>query len=84
MLPGTDFGRSPDELYLRLAYVDFDGGKAMEHVGQLDPNAKPESSQVSDFVHVACPNVATGIERVCQWITDLQSRNNNIEDAQYS
>ncbi|MDB2384285.1 aminotransferase class I/II-fold pyridoxal phosphate-dependent enzyme [Endozoicomonas sp.] len=25
LLPGSDFGREPDQLYVRIAYVDFDG-----------------------------------------------------------
>jgi aspartate aminotransferase len=29
MLPGSDFGRQPEELTARIAYVDFDGEKAL-------------------------------------------------------
>jgi len=29
ILPGTDFGRPPEELTARLAYVDFDGARAL-------------------------------------------------------
>ena len=82
MLPGTDFGRAPEELYLRLAYVDFDGGEAMKLVGKcMGPN--PEASQVEEFVQTACPQVALGIDRVCRWMTDLQARHHAV-DTHYS
>jgi aspartate aminotransferase len=34
-LPGTDFGRPPEELTLRLAYVDFDGARAIVAAEQV-------------------------------------------------
>ena len=61
MLPGSDFGRSEDELILRLAYVDFDGAAALQAAG---------SNTVLDeqWLTVHCPRVVRGIQSICSWV----------------
>ena len=61
-LPGSDFGRPPDELTLRIAYVDFDGGAAIEGVAALGDRSPDE-----EFLRAHCPAVLQAIERICQW-----------------
>ena len=60
VLPGSQFGRPPAELTLRIAYVDFDGAKALEQVGALEGQA---------FLDACCPRVVKAIDRMCGWLT---------------
>ena len=63
-LPGSEFGRPEEELSLRLAYVDFDGAKALvacdtEYADkELDKN----------FIEAYCPNVASAMKAISDWI----------------
>lgn len=62
ILPGSSFGRPEEELTARLAYVDFDGARALTQAevtkGDLDEH----------FLRENCPNVLEAIERICQWL----------------
>ncbi|MFQ5709119.1 MAG: pyridoxal phosphate-dependent aminotransferase [bacterium] len=64
ILPGTSFGRMPDELTARIAYVDFDGARALE-AAQQTPRYKVREI---DFLKVYCSNVITAIDRLCEWL----------------
>ncbi len=59
-LPGSCFGRPEEELSLRLAFVDFDGGTALTRA----------ATEVVDeaFVKTHCPRVTTAIERMAEWV----------------
>lgn len=59
-LPGSDFGRSPQELCLRLAYVDFDGAAALAAAdgGAID----------DDFLAKHCDEVIRAIDALCEWV----------------
>ncbi|HEX7046343.1 MAG TPA: aminotransferase class I/II-fold pyridoxal phosphate-dependent enzyme [Gammaproteobacteria bacterium] len=59
-LPGTDFGRPPEDLSLRLAYVDFDGGAALD---ALD-NAHADKA----FLQAHCANTLTAVQAMCDWL----------------
>lgn len=59
MLPGTDFGRPPGELTIRLAYVDFDGAEALAAAGPALDEA---------WLRRHCPRVVDGINRICDWL----------------
>ncbi len=50
VLPGSDFGRPPEELTARLAYVDFDGAAPW-------PPAKPPPPKRSSTMRIAKPIV---------------------------
>ncbi|MEW6200594.1 MAG: pyridoxal phosphate-dependent aminotransferase [bacterium] len=66
-LPGSEFGRPADELTARIAYVDFNGARALsasEHI----PLAETLGD---DFLDHFCRPALTGIERLCDWLTGL-------------
>jgi len=63
LLPGTDFGRPPEELTTRLAYVNFDGEKALAAAETI-----PEGPLGQDFVRTHCERVLTGIDRLTNWL----------------
>jgi aspartate aminotransferase len=64
MLPGEDFGRPASELTARLAYVDFDGARALvasrgiAHERELD----------EEFLRVYCEPVMTAADRIFEWV----------------
>jgi aspartate aminotransferase len=64
VLPGEDFGRAPEELTMRLAYVDFDGAKALSRLQTLPPQEEPDES----FLLTHCQNVTTAILRLVEWV----------------
>jgi len=65
ILPGSDFGLPASSLTARIAYVDFDGGRALTAVrahgidGSLD----------AQFLSEHCGNVVRAIDRLCEWAT---------------
>jgi aspartate/methionine/tyrosine aminotransferase len=67
MLPGSDFGCKPEILTTRIAYVDFDGEKAIaesiKHAGENLPDIT--------FVNNNCPNLVKAFERLGNWLADL-------------
>jgi aspartate aminotransferase len=60
-LPGSNFGRPPSELTLRLAYVDFDGAAALA-AAESEPGELGEA-----FARERCGKVVEAIERICTW-----------------
>ena len=64
LLPGTVFGRAEDELTARLAYVDFDGVRALAAVGVI-PREQPLDIV---FLRRHCARVVEAVERVVGWI----------------
>lgn len=65
ILPGTDFGRPPEELTARIAYVDFDGARAMAAAEVLPRDAPLDE----EFVAANCGRVIDGIDRLCEWVS---------------
>jgi aspartate aminotransferase len=63
-LPGVEFGRPSDELTLRLAYVDFDGGRALVAAQQTPL----EKELDRDFLELYCPNVVHAMDAVRRWL----------------
>lgn len=65
VLPGSDFGRPASELTVRMAYVDFDGTKALSGSAEipLDQELGP------DFLDHYCLKVTTAIRKLCAWAT---------------
>jgi len=68
MLPGVDFGRPPEELSARIAYVDFNGAEAMNASTVLLENHKDDHDH---FVTAYCPNITSAVERLGNWLKDL-------------
>ena len=66
ILPGSAFGRPESELTARLAFVDFDGGKALEEVERHPVEARLNGG----FARTVAPNVCEAIERIAGWVSD--------------
>ena len=67
ILPGMDFGRAPEELTARLAYVNFDGKEALEAAAQV-----PASFPLDDnFLYSHCAGPVVAIEKLCKWLKSL-------------
>jgi aspartate aminotransferase len=66
VLPGLVFERPAQELTARLAYVNFDGSKALaaSETIPLDENV-PES-----FIHTHCTGVTVAIEKIVEWLDE--------------
>jgi aspartate aminotransferase len=66
VLPGSVFGRPPEELTVRMAYVDFHGTRALRAVEQL-----PENRSLNEnFLKQYCGNVVTAIDNLCKWLQE--------------
>lgn len=64
VLPGSVFGRPKEELTTRIAYVDFDGPKALAAAETLPPHKTPDS----DFLNSYCSNMLDASEILCKWL----------------
>lgn len=64
VLPGSDFGRPPEEFTSRLAYVDFNGGDAL---GAVEPVPMGQSLDDS-FLRKHCGRVMEATDRMCNWM----------------
>jgi len=64
VIPGIEFGRKPEELAARIAYVDFNGKAALDAVASI-----PESQPLSEeFLKTYCGKVIKAIDRMCDWV----------------
>lgn len=64
MLPGVEFGRPVDELTARLAYVDFDGARALAAAAQTETRAELGEA----FLRLHCGNVLDAIDVLADWL----------------
>jgi aspartate aminotransferase len=64
ILPGSDFGRPENELTARLAYVDFDGARALE-AAELYPGI---DTLDQDFLETYIPNTLAAIDLLIAWL----------------
>ncbi|MCG3178755.1 MAG: Aspartate aminotransferase [Phycisphaerae bacterium] len=63
LLPGSDFGRPPEELTARLAFVDFDGRSA------LDASRRSPAGPLPDgFLQARCADVVAGVRALTAWL----------------
>ncbi len=67
MLPGSDFGRQPEELTARIAYVDFDGRKTLD----ASMNEFQDNNLNDSFTKNYCPNLVEAFEKMGNWLSDL-------------
>ncbi len=65
LLPGSFFGRPEDELTARMAYVDFDGSRALAACKGLSPGQTPDDR----FLEKHCAHLLEGVEKLCDWTT---------------
>jgi aspartate aminotransferase len=62
-LPGEAFGRDPRELTGRIAYVDFDGARALVASGAI-----PDDQELDEaFLRAYCEPVMVAVDRLCAW-----------------
>ncbi len=64
ILPGSSFGRPAKELTARMAFVDFDGARALAAAEQHAAD-QPLDEQ---FLRLYCERVLVAIERLCAWL----------------
>ncbi len=66
ILPGSNFERPPGELTARIAYVDFDGSKALA-ASETIPLDQPLPD---DFVMQYCPRVMNAMRIIADWVNE--------------
>jgi aspartate aminotransferase len=64
ILPGSEFGRPTQELTARIAFVDFDGSRALAATEVL-PRDRPLDES---FLQTYCAPVLMAIDRLCDWL----------------
>jgi len=64
LLPGVDFARPPRELTARLAYVDFDGSRALAAAEAIPRDKLPDER----FLRRYCAGVIEAIETLGSWL----------------
>ncbi|MDQ7826028.1 MAG: aminotransferase class I/II-fold pyridoxal phosphate-dependent enzyme [Candidatus Eremiobacteraeota bacterium] len=67
-LPGEAFERPPGELTLRIAYVNFDGAKALAASENIPLDRKLPKRFLGDY----CQETITAIEKLAGWIESLK------------
>ena len=66
MLPASDFGINEKLLISRIAFVDFDGKKALKY-------ARDKKNLSYNFLRIACPKIIEGIEKLKKWIQEINN-----------
>lgn len=64
MLPGSAFGHPAEAFTARLAFVDFDGARALVAAQQIPLQQELNKNFLEDY----CTNVVTAIDRLCLWL----------------
>ncbi len=67
VLPGSDFGRDATELTARIAYVDFDGARALA-AAETTPRDEPLDAA---FLETYCGSMLRAAERIEDWLGNL-------------
>jgi len=67
VLPGEDFGRPATELSARLAYVNFDGEKALMAASH-SPTDTPLPREV---LEETCSEALVGAKQLCDWVKGI-------------
>ena len=67
ILPGSDFGRQPEELTARLAYVNFDGKQALDVVDKEYNNKELDDK----FLTACCNDTIEAVNLINKWIINL-------------
>ncbi len=66
ILPGSDFGRPENEFTARMAYVDFDGKKALEGVREIPLDQTPGTEYLEKY----CGRMIEAIDHICKWLNN--------------
>jgi aspartate aminotransferase len=67
LLPGSAFGRPKEEMTARLAYVDFDGARALAAAETL----LPDEAITEDFINTYCSHMLEGTIKIIDWLRSL-------------
>jgi aspartate aminotransferase len=67
LLHGSSFNRPSKEFSARMAYVDFDGARALAAAKTIPLN----ESLPEDFNRIHCPNVIEGVAQISGWLKKL-------------
>ena len=65
ILPGGSFARSRNELTARLAYVDFDGARALT----ASENIPLHEDLPAEFTRQYCERCVRGVEAIAEWLS---------------
>lgn len=67
LLPGSAFGSDPKDMHFRLAYVDFDGEKALE--GIAEDITMWNTEQKMKFMQNFAPNIVAACDQLQSYLT---------------
>jgi aspartate aminotransferase len=67
LVPGRSFGRPPEELTARLAYVNFNGAQALS----ASEKTPLDSGLPDDFTEKCCEDVLAGSRVIAAWVLSL-------------
>ena len=67
LLPGNVFGRPAEEYTARLAYVDFDGARALAAAETISP----EDPLTEEFTKTYCSHMLEGTNKIVDWLKSL-------------
>jgi aspartate aminotransferase len=68
LLPGTAFGMEPHHLSARLAYVDFDGVKALEASKKIGLQQGLGTEYAKEYFS----RTWEGIDKICEWVQNAR------------
>ena len=77
VLPGSAFGRPPEELNARLAHVNFHGGRALDAVAQLPADATLDD----EFLGVHCGESLEAVDLLCEWLRRREPTEHGVSDG---
>ncbi|KAG3205848.1 hypothetical protein PC128_g1108 [Phytophthora cactorum] len=66
ILPGSAFGRAPEELFARLAFVDFKGDLALYLIESMQDD--PSLEAIEGFIQSVCPNLDIAMRKLATWM----------------
>ena len=66
VLPGSDFGLPDDQLFVRMAFVDFDGAAALE--GLKAQSGHSGDALSGQFVKKYCPKLVKACDEMLNWL----------------
>ncbi|WP_144391441.1 pyridoxal phosphate-dependent aminotransferase [Pleionea sediminis] len=69
MLPGESFGRPKDELTVRIAFVDFDGARALTAAEQIPL----DQTLGEEFAKQYGGGCISGVEKIIDWLNETQA-----------
>jgi len=67
LLPGSVFGRPVEEYTARLAYVDFDGARALAAAETISP----EDPISDEFINTYCSHMLEGTKQIVAWLKSI-------------